>query len=253
MPENGKTEEIIPRDILKEVTDPKSPLMEKFRSVAPGTYNHAKNVASLCEAVAVELDLDVELLKTAGVLHDIGKTVNPNYFIENQNGKPNPHDGLDPEISYQIITRHVGDTVLMLLQISDLPRKLLEIVSQHHGNTILKYFYQKSGSDIDDIYRYKSTPPQSIEACILMLADQVEATARALASKGELETSEDRKSVINSTVRNLMDDDQLDDIKVGELKLIRKVLYKEIESMYHRREPYGNEKENSDEDLTPKD
>ena len=182
--------------------------------------------------------------------HDLGKMNSPEMFSENQ-GKKNPHDDIDTDISYQIITRHVGDTILLLLNnIEDFEEKykLMQIISQHHGNTVLRYFFNKSGIDNEDLYRYKSVQPQSIEAAVLMLCDSVEATARSLASNSELEKPEDRRQVVNTNVDRLMQDGQLDDIKVGELKKIKAVLYKELENMYHKRESYGDEKDEKSSD-----
>lgn len=239
---------------LKDLLDAKFPLMEKFREIAPGTHKHSVNVSNFCESVALELDLDTDFLKVCGLYHDIGKMNAPDYFSENQNGK-NIHDDLDPLMSYQIITRHVSDTVLLLLnQTADgehFPErfKLLEVVSQHHGNTVLRYFYKKSKSEIDDHFRYKSIPPQSIEAAVLMICDAVEATARSLATVNELKETQDRRAVVNTNIDTLMQDGQLDDIKVGQLKKIKSVLYKELENVYHKREAYGAEKEKVDDDL----
>ena len=235
---------------LKDMLDSKFPLLEKFRDLAPGSYRHSQNVSSFCDAVAIELELDTDLMKVVGLYHDVGKINNPEMFSENQ-GKKNPHEKLDTDISYQIITRHVGDTMLLLMNsIDDFQEKyqIMQIISQHHGNTVLRYFFQKSGIDNEDLYRYKSVPPQTIEAAVLMLCDSVEATARSLASKNELEKSDDRRAVVNTNVDRLMQDGQLDDIKVGQLKKIKAVLYKELENMYHKRESYGNEKDEKSSD-----
>jgi len=228
--------------LYRSLLDPKSEYLKKFRELAPGSYKHCENVASFCESVSLELGLDEDLMKVAARFHDIGKINYPEAFSENQNGS-NIHDNLDPSVSYNIITKHVGDTILYLLQIEDMPREVLKIISQHHGNTVLKFFYEKSGSNIEDIYRYKCLSPQSIEAAVLMLCDSVEATARALANNGKLNDSKDRKSVVDLTVRRLMEDSQLDDMKVGELKIVKKVLYKELENVYHKRELYGEEED----------
>lgn len=228
------------KDKMKELLDPKYPLLEKFREKAPGTYKHCQNVASLCESIALELNLDTTKMNVAGVYHDIGKTINPDYFSENQNGK-NIHDGLDPDISYQYITRHVGDTALILLQIPDFPHEIMEIISQHHGNTVLRYFFDKSKSDVDDHYRYKCQSPKTVEAAVLMIADSVEATAKALFSNGSLNTTEDRKKVVNSTLDRLAKDEQLDNLTYGQGRVIKNVLYKELENTYHKREVYPDE------------
>ena len=229
-------------DKLKGFLDPKCPHLIRFRDVAPGSFRHCENVSVFCESIAIELELDVDLMKVAAKYHDIGKINYPEAFSENQNGE-NIHDKLDPMISYQLITRHVGDGVVYLLEMEDMPREVMEIISQHHGNTVLKFFYKKSKGKVDDLYRYRCCMPKRIESAILMICDSVEATSRALAVNGELENMEDRRKVVDSTIMRLTNDDQLDNMKVGELKVVRKVLYKELESIYHKRELYGDEKE----------
>ena len=229
----------------KDLIDIKTPLLEKFREIAPGTFRHSQNVSLLCESIAVELDLNVDLMRAAGLYHDIGKMNAPEMFSENQTGEDNVHDKLDPLISYQIITRHVGDSVVKILQLPDFPDKikLMDMISQHHGNTILRFFYKKSKSKVDDTYRYKTPSPASIEAAVLMICDSVEATARSLDSNDKLDESKDRRAVVNTTVDRLTQDYQLDDIKVGDLRTIKNMLYKEMENIYHKREAYGDETE----------
>lgn len=238
---------------IKDLLDPKFFILEKFRTLAPGSYKHSQNVAALCEAAALELELDNDLLRAAGLYHDIGKMNSPELFSENQSGK-NPHDDLEPSISYHLITRHVGDTTLMMLQVPDFPDKLklMEIVAQHHGNSILRFFYQKAKSPVEDHFRYKSLPPQTIEAAVLMICDGVEATSRALDVNDDLSETKDRRSVINTTVERLTNDKQLEEIKVGEIRRIKSVLFKELENMYHKRELYGGEKTETKDDETIK-
>lgn len=230
---------------LKKFLDSKFPLLERFREMAPGSFKHCKNVASFCESIALKLKLDVDILLVAAQYHDIGKTNYPEAFSENQNGT-NVHENIDPILSYQILTRHVGDSVLMLLDVDDMPPKVLNIISQHHGSTVLQFFHkkalEKNSSVSPDLFRYKCSPPQCIEGAVLMICDSVEATARALSAANELQEPEDRRGVVDATIKRLMDDDQLDDMKVGELKNIKRVLCKELENVYHKREIYGGEK-----------
>lgn len=243
---NGMEDEEKNDELYKSFLDPKFPLLKKFRQIAPGTNKHCENVMSLCEGIALELGINENLLKVAARYHDIGKINYPEAFSENQNGE-NIHDNLDPQISYHIITKHVCDSVLYLLQIEMMPRKVLEIVSQHHGNTVLKFFHDKDGGNKEDMYRYKCQPPKSIEAVILMICDSVEATARALASNGKLNNTDDMKSVVDSTLKRLVDDDQLDDVRVKELKIIKKVLYRELENIYHKRILYEDDTDNKED------
>ena len=226
----------------KQFLDSDYPLLEKFREIAPGSFKHSQNVADMCELIAKELDLDSNLMKVAGLYHDVGKMLNPQMFAENQD-EENPHDKLKPDISYQIISRHLSDSILILFNYN-FPVDVIKMVSQHHGNTVVKYFFDKSKSEIEDNYRYKCKQPETDEAAILMIVDSVEATARSLASvNGKMENSEKRHAVVDNIIMRLEEDGQLDNIKVGVLKVIRKVLYKELDSLYHRRVAYPEEEE----------
>jgi len=224
--------------ILKDLIDPKYFLMEKFRQQVPGTYKHSQAVAQLAEAIALELGLNIDMIKAAAMYHDIGKINNPAAFSENQNGT-NMHDELDPEISYQIITKHIAESVMIMIQIPEMPRQVIEWVSQHHGNTVLGYFADKAGTADLDIYRYKSNQPQSIEAAVLMICDTIEATVRSLSANGKLKDFED---VIQKSVYRLEMDGQFDNIKVGQIRKMREVLLSELESGTHHRELYPEDK-----------
>jgi len=215
------------------------PLMEKFRELAPGSYRHSQNVANICESIAVELKMNTDFMRVCALFHDVGKMVNPKFFTENQD-EENPHDKLEPRISYQIISRHISDTVAILLNYG-FPLEVLKTVNQHHGDTVIKYFFDKSGAKNDTSYRYRcGMKPQTDEASILMIVDSVEATARSLSSNGKLESPEERHAMIDSTVNRLVDDGQLDSMKIGTLKVIRQILYKEIDTIYHKRVSYDN-------------
>lgn len=229
------------KDEFKKYLEPDFPLLEAFRELAPGSFKHSQTVANMCELIAMDLGLNVDLMKVVGLYHDIGKMNNPKIFSENQE-EENPHDKMDPSMSYQVISRHVGDSVLILLNYG-FPTELIRIVAQHHGNTVLRYFYDKSNSQIEDNYRYKGKSPESDEAAILMIVDSVEATARSLSSNGKMDEPNNRKNLVDNTINRLTDDDQLDNIKMGVLKVIRKVLYKELDSMYHRRVSYPEDEE----------
>lgn len=225
------------KQIYKQYLEADYPLLEMFREVAPGSFKHSQNVANIVETIAIELKLNVDLMKTSALYHDVGKMINPKFFSENQENE-NPHDKLEPWVSYQIISRHVSDTIAILLNY-DFPRKVMKIISQHHGDTVLRYFYDKSKAGSDEMYRYKCTrKPECDEAAILMIVDSVEATARSLSSNGKLEDAKSRRALVDATVNRLVDDSQLDNMKIGTIKTIRKVLYKELEAIYHKRVSY---------------
>jgi hypothetical protein len=228
---------------LGNLIDPKHPLMETFRKTAGGTYKHSQDVSQLCEAVALELGLDNDLLKVAAMYHDIGKINFPAAFSENQNGS-NMHDDLDPSVSYHIITKHISDSVLIMVQIEEMPIEVIQWVSQHHGNTVLRYFADKAGDIESDEYRYKCSQPQSIEAAILMICDSVEATVRSLSKSNKVESNE---SIVQNTFYRLEMDGQLDNIKVGQIRKIREVLISELDSDTHRREVYPEDRNEPEE------
>jgi hypothetical protein len=132
----------------------------------------------------------------------------------------------------------VSDSVVILINNSDFPREIIEIISQHHGTTLLKYFYNKD-KDKESDYKYKTTKPNSIESMVLMVCDSVEATSRALVQAGKF----DPDTVINDTLQRAIDSGQLDNvtIKLGDLKKIKSALAKELEGMYQKRIEYPPE------------
>jgi putative nucleotidyltransferase with HDIG domain len=216
-----------------DVLDSNYPLMTLLREKAPGTYAHGKNVAALLEALGAELNLDVQKLRIAGFYHDIGKTVDPQYFSENQNEESeNIHDDLLPRISYKIIVSHVAETTQILINDENIPIDVIRWCAQHHGNTVLKYFFAKAGTNNESSYRYHTKIPSSLEAGLLMICDCLEAKCRSLYQNDKLSSIED---VVDSTLNDLIDDQQLDDISLPRLSYLRKmkiVLYRELGSMY---------------------
>ena len=191
-------------------------------------------------------------MKVAAIYHDVGKMFNPKYFTENQLEDEDPHKDLPAKMSYQILTRHVSDSVIILLNDHNFSRRLVEIISQHHGTTVLKYFFDKSKTDDDSLYRYKCTKPDSVESAVLMICDHVEATSRSLSNAGKLNPI----NVIDGTLNKLVDDGQLDEvtIKLGDLKKIKIALAKELEGIYQKRVDYDLAKEEEDvKEITEED
>jgi putative nucleotidyltransferase with HDIG domain len=221
----------------KKLFDQTFPLLDKFKEIAPGTFKHCQNVSNICETVAIELGLNVDLLKLSALYHDIGKMNNSLYFAENQ-GDENIHDSLDPTISYQVISRHVGDSIIHLLQVPDFPIEAIKIISQHHGDSVLQAFYNKAKNIPEDKFRYRCSKPITSEALILMLCDSVEATTRALFSTGDKNGFIEK--AVSGTINRLMDDHQLDNMRIGTLNITKKILLKELESIYHKRVTYDD-------------
>jgi len=231
-----------------DVLDSSYPLLKKFREICPGTFKHSQNVVGLVEGISISLGLDTTFMKIAGQYHDIGKMLNPKYFTENQIEGENPHDKLDPFISYQIITRHVSDTALILLNDKNFSRELIKIICQHHGTSVVRYFFDKSGGDIEDIFRYKCQKPTCVESAILMICDQIEARTKAGLQIGS-QNVEDPSQIIEDTINDLLSDGQLDDVvmRLGDLQRIKGALAKELESIFHKRVDYKKAKEESKE------
>ena len=222
---------------LSHLLETTHPLLQSFRRGCPGTYKHSQTLASIIEAVAMELGLDIEAMKVRAMYHDIGKLVSPEYFSENQ-GKDNAHDDMDPLVSAQVITRHVADSVLMLVQDGNFPPEIIDSISRHHGNSVLKYFWKKAGNpDVDDGFRYKSQRPQTVGDAILMITDCAEASTRSLSQGGKLD---DVSKHVEQILQDLMNEGQLDDVtmKLGDLARIKAVLKSELGGLYQKRVDY---------------
>ena len=231
-------------DILSDDFD----LVNRFKDITPGSDKHCRNVSMLCESVGKVIEnLHTKELIAAARIHDIGKICNPQYFSENQEADTNIHDDLDPPISFQYISRHISDGVLKLVQ-SNVDPVIIKIVSEHHGDTVIGSIYAKAkakynGNTIEDHYRYKSSKPTSIESCILIICDVVESACRSMANSTK-ETN--FKKLIEKLINSLIDDEQLDVLTIGHIRLIKKVLIKEIESIHHKRVSYNIEDESED-------
>jgi|GEM_PF-2063070 len=236
--ENGHED----KNILKQLLDPTYPLAQRFKEVCPGTYKHCQTLVTMIEGVSLALNLDVDFMKVCALYHDVGKMFNPSYFTENQLDDSNPHEKLDPRISYQIITRHVSDTALILLNDPLFQREIIEIATQHHGTTITKYFFDKAGSKDEDSYRYKGSKPKSIEAMILMICDHLEARMRSDIQSGKKIAPAD---LIEDIIKYQLSDGQLDDVymRLGDLQKIKNALKRELEGFYQKRIDYSKAKE----------
>lgn len=171
---------------LSELGNLNLPLIRELILKAPGTYNHSIAVGTLCEGAAEAIGLNPLFLRIGALYHDIGKTARPGYFVENQQGG-NPHDRMDPRESAEILRGHVHEG-LSLARRAKLPPSLADLIPQHHGTKLMRYFYEKArkeagqgGGDVpEEPFRYGGPKPQTKTAAILMLADGIEAAARTL-------------------------------------------------------------------------
>ncbi|MFQ6033446.1 MAG: HDIG domain-containing metalloprotein [Candidatus Bipolaricaulia bacterium] len=220
---------------LMELLSPSHPLMERLQREAPGTYHHASNVAQLGANAARAIGADPLLAEVGGYYHDIGKLENPSYFAENQEGGENPHDELSPSMSRLILTAHVRKGI-ELGQRYGLREDVLRFIPEHHGTSVIRYFYVKALQEhkdeeisIDD-YRYDAQLPRTKETAIIMLADSVEAAARVA-------ESERLEEVIEEQIRAKLDDGQLDEspLTIADLHKVKKAFYETLRAMHHGR------------------
>lgn len=239
---------------LLELSNPNQPLLKKLLYEAPGTYHHSILVANLSEAAAEEIGANALLARVGAYYHDIGKIKRPYFFKENQIINDNPHDKITPKLSTVIITSHVRDGIEMAKEYK-LPAAIRNIIQQHHGDTLVKYFYvmaKNGGSeDVEDsAFRYDGPKPETREAAIVMLADSVEAAVRSLSNP----TADDINNMVDKIVKEKIDDKQLDNcqITMQDIVKIRKSFKMVLEGIFHNRIEYPelkeeNEKENTDD------
>ncbi len=178
---------------LLEVCDPGAPLLRQLMEAAPGTYNHSIMAGSMADAAAHEIGANALLARAGAYYHDIGKLARPRFFAENQSAARNPHDAATPEQSAMVITAHVPDGV-ELGQRQRLPEAVIDIIQQHHGTSLVTFFYRKAtacGLVVNEApFRYQGTVPRTREAALVMLADAAEAAGRALADCGPVQIEE---------------------------------------------------------------
>ena len=232
---------------LLELSHTDRPLLKELLISAPGTYNHSLLVGNLAENCAKAIGADSLLVKVAALYHDLGKMRRPEYFYENQVGIENIHDRLNPSMSRNIIANHIKDGIEIAIK-NKIPKKVIEIISQHHGNSLITYFYRKQ-KDIESVkksngtaeslkghFRYPAKKPQSKEAAILMLADSAEAAVRSI----EEITPKKIEQMVNDIVDDKVKDGQLDkaDITIKEINTVKGTLIDGLISLYHSRISY---------------
>lgn len=228
---------------LLELANPSSRLLRRLLMETPGTYHHSVMVGNLAERAAETIGADPLLARVAAYYHDIGKMKNPLAFIENQAGAHNIHDDLTPESSARIIAGHVRDGIDLGYEFG-LPVQIIGFIPQHHGTSVMSYFYGKAlrelGGDEEaaarDRYRYPGPKPQSREAAILMLSDGVEASVRSLDEKDEVSI----RDMVNRIVDARVEDGQLDDaeLTLRNISQIKEAFVQQLLGMYHSRIQY---------------
>lgn len=227
---------------LLDLANPNQPLLRELMIKAPGTYNHSIFVGNLANAAAQQLEANQLLVRVGAYYHDIGKMKRPLFFIENNLGQKNYHENINPNLSCMVIRAHV-DEGLEMAKKNNLPKEIQDIIEQHHGTTLVSYFYEiakqstsKEETIHEDSYRYPGKKPQSREAAIVMLADAVEAAARTVAKPSINRYKQIAKKVIDGKLK----DGQLNesDLTLGDLQKMVECFANMLHSFYHQRVEY---------------
>lgn len=228
---------------LVELGSPNHPLLRKILLEAPGTYHHSIMVANLAEGACEAIGANGLLARVGAYYHDIGKTSNPGFFIENQMGGHNPHDRIKPIQSKDIILRHVSDGVKILKKYN-MPKDIIDIAAEHHGTTLLKFFYYKEKETNPDVkesdFRYPGPKAHSKESAIVGIADSVEAAVRSLKDP-DMEKIE---VLVSSIMHDRLNDGQFSmcELNLKELYIVEKSLCETLKGTFHSRIQYPDER-----------
>ncbi len=226
---------------LIELSGPNQPLLRKLLVEAPGTYLHSIMVGNLAEAATEAVGGDALLARVGAIYHDVGKLKRPYFFIDNQYGAENPHDKLAPSLSSLIIGSHVKDGVELARQ-HRLPDVIQQFIRQHHGTTVMRYFYEKArdldtGEGVAEVdFRYEGPKPQTKEAAIVMLADASEATTRTLKNPN----AQSIEQVVRRLIRERLEDGQLDEanLTLRDLDTVARTFTRVLTGVFHTRIEY---------------
>lgn len=230
---------------LLELGDVQHPLLQQLVRRAPGTYNHSINVASIAETAAEAIGCNGLLVRVGAYFHDIGKMLKPAYFVENQGTEGNRHEFLQPAMSTLVIIAHVKDGADLARQ-HHLPRTIIDFIEQHHGTTLVEYFYRREAKRLESdpslpepdesTFRYPGPKPQTKETAVLMLADVVESASRALSDP----TPARIESLVHDLAMKRLLDGQFDEcgLTLQELRILEDSLVKSLTAVYHGRVKY---------------
>lgn len=233
---------------LLELGDASHPLLRQLAQRAPGTYNHSINVAAIAEAAADAIGAHGLLTRVGAYFHDIGKMFKPNYFVENQEQGGNCHDSLQPAMSTLVIIAHVKDGA-DLARKNRLPKPIIDFIEQHHGTTLVEYFYREAAKrsqndpnkeEVSETsFRYPGPKPQTLEAAVLMLADSVESACRTLVEP----TSSRIQNLVDQIAMKKLLDGQFDQcgLTLQQLDQVKSSLVKSLTAIYHGRVKYSGQ------------
>jgi putative nucleotidyltransferase with HDIG domain len=227
---------------LIELSDLNAPILRRLFTAAPGTYSHSILVANLAEAACQDIGANPLLARVGAYYHDLGKMENPGYFVENQT-EHNPHDDMAPRLSATVIRSHVKLGVEKARQLG-LPREVIDIIGEHHGNSVITWFYdkalkqedgKKSPVNIED-FCYPGNPPHSKESAVVMLADVTEAAVRSLVKP----TASKMEKFIHELIENKEEHGQLaqSELSFKDLEIIKNAFYRVLVGYYHSRIEY---------------
>lgn len=224
---------------LIELSNPNHPLLRKILTESPGTYHHSVMVANLSESACEAIGANGLLARVGCYYHDIGKTKRPQFFIENQVNIENPHDRLPPQTSKNIIIAHAADGAEMLRK-HKMPKEIVDIAEQHHGTTLLKFFYHKAKQNgleaKEEDYRYPGPKAQSKESAIIGIADSVEAAVRSMSNP----TTEQIEGLVRNIISDRLQDGQLNecDLTLKELEIVSHSFCETLNGIFHSRIEY---------------
>ncbi|MCG8530238.1 MAG: HDIG domain-containing protein [Desulfovibrionales bacterium] len=227
---------------LMELMNLEQPLLQELMVNAPGTYHHSLIISNMVEAGAKSIGANSLLCKVAALYHDIGKLIKPQYFIENQGRAKNPHDKLTPAMSTLILISHAKKGVELARKFR-LGHEIEDIIQQHHGTSVIRYFYTKAAEQDDslckDDFRYPGPKPKTREAAIVMLADAVEASSRVLADP----TPSRLRGHIDTIIKGIFSEGQLDDSELtfGDLTKVGDSFHRVLAGLFHRRIEYPDD------------
>jgi putative nucleotidyltransferase with HDIG domain len=227
---------------LIELSDLNAPILRKLFTTAPGTYSHSIMVANMAETACQDIGANSILARVGAYYHDIGKMDNPGYFVENQSDY-NPHDDMAPRLSATVIRSHVKLGVEKARQLG-LPREVIDIIGEHHGNSVITWFYSKALKqenpksptvNMED-YCYPGNPPRSRESAVVMLADLSEAATRTLTKPNAAKIEKFIKELVASKVEH----GQLSqsELTFRDLEIIEKAFVRVLVGYYHTRIEY---------------
>lgn len=234
---------------LQELADLNNPLLRQLQMNAPGTYHHSINMANLVEIIAEEIGEDGRLACVSAYYHDIGKTENPLYFIENTNREENIHLKLKPTLSASIVKSHVRFGVEIAKKYK-LPKEVIAAIKEHHGTSLIKYFYveaYKENPNVDiSLFTYPGPRPQSKITAILMILDSIEAASRTI----EIPTRENLERLIENIVNDKMAQGELNDsgLTLKDIEIIKRISFQKIIVSLHERIKYPELPEENEKD-----